>query len=65
MPGGMKKKRMPEMYMGGGMMMKKKPPMSQMFRGGGMTKDTTPSYQDEVKKMYGGGMTSPAMKKNK
>ena len=50
--------------MGGGMMMKKKPPMSRMFRGGGMTKDTTPSFQDEVKKMYGGGMT-PAMKKNK
>ena len=63
MPGGMKKKRMPEMYMGGGMMMKKKPPMSQMFRGGGMTKDTTPSFQDEVQKMYGGGMTSPSMKK--
>jgi len=43
-------------YMGGGVM-NQRPPMSQMFRGGGMTKDTTPSFQDEVQKMYGGGMT--------
>jgi|TARA_R110000751_G_scaffold16696_1_gene52548 hypothetical protein len=67
-----KKNEMMSGYMGGGMMpkapmnnMMPKAPMSQMFRGGGMVKDTTPSYKDMVQKMYGGGMTSPAMKKNK
>ena len=63
MAGGMGKKTRKPLagYMGGGKV--KKPPMSKMYRGGGMTKDTTPSYKDYVQEMFGGGMTSPAMKK--
>ena len=57
MAGGMGKKTRKPLagYMGGGKT--KKPPMSKMYRGGGMTKDTTPSYKDYVQKMFGGGMT--------
>jgi hypothetical protein len=62
MAGGMGKKTRKPLagYMGGGKV--KKPPMSKMYRGGGMTKDTTPSYKDYVQKMFGGGM-SKKMKK--
>ena len=74
MPGGLKKKRLPENYnMGGGTMMPNtmmpKAPMSSMYRaggklymGGGATmKDNTPSFKDEMQKKFGGGMTDMKM----
>ena len=69
---GLKKKNMMSGYMGGGTMMPTAP-VSSMYRtggklymGGGKTMDSTVSYKDDVQKKFGGGgMTEPAMKKNK
>ena len=68
---GLKKKNMG--YMGGGGTMMPTAPVSSMYRmggklymGGGKTMDNTMSYKDDVQKKFGGGgMTEPAMKKNK
>ena len=78
MPGGLKKKRLPEDYnMGGKTMntMMPRAPMSAMYRKGGqlymgggqtMAMDKTMSNKDSVQKRFGdGGMTGPSMKKNK
>ena len=78
MPGGMKKKKEPEMYnMGGqtGNTMMPKAPMSKMYQKGGklymggggtMMTDKTPSFKDDMQRRFGGGgMTGPSMKKNK
>ena len=66
-----KKNQMMDGYMGGGMM--PKAPMSSMYRKGGMLSynkggateigKESQSYKEYVKKMFDGGMTSPAMKK--
>ena len=66
---GLKKKNM----MGGGGTMIPTAPVSSMYRkggksymGGGKTMDSTVSYKDDVQKRFGGGgMTEPAIKKNK
>jgi len=46
-------------YMAGGGKMKK------YMKSGGATNTNAEGYQDYVKRMFGGGMTGPAMKKNK
>ena len=56
MAGGGKMKK----YMAGGGKMKK------YMAGGGATKEPkVEAYKDYVQRMFGGGMTKPAMKKNK
>ena len=70
---GLKKKNMMSGYMGGGGTMMPTAPVSSMYRtggklymGGGKTMDSTVSYKDDVQKRFGGGgMTEPAIKKNK